>query len=146
MGQKSYNSVQSPWNFSAQIYLLEKYSELFCNERFVLVDAPSQPYMLGTWQLVLVIVVPTLVVCLIAMAAYNVWQQKRATHTHLSHVDDSIEPPDHPILSGVSIRHMLEMTTSGSGSGSINLSKGRIWCRNAKTNALFVRIIGVTWF
>lgn len=73
--------------------------------------------ILSTWQLILVIVVPTIVVCLLVMAIYNIWQQKRATHTHLSHVDDSLEAPDHPILSGVSIKHMLEMTTSGSGSG-----------------------------
>lgn len=75
--------------------------------------------MLGTWQLVLVIVVPTLVVCVLVMAVYSLWQQRRATHTHLTHVDDSIEAPDHPILSGVSIKIMLEMTTSGSGSGKL---------------------------
>lgn len=73
--------------------------------------------MLGTWELVLVIVIPTLIVCVFVMVVYNYCQQKRATHTHLSPVDDSLEAPDHPILSGVSIKHMLEMTTSGSGSG-----------------------------
>ncbi|GLV45621.1 baboon [Carabus blaptoides fortunei] len=80
-------------------------------------DTTTKRYLLGTWQLVLVIVVPTLVVCLLVMVVYNFWQQRRATHTHLNHVDDSLEAPDHPILSGVSIKHMLEMTTSGSGSG-----------------------------
>lgn len=39
-------------------------------------------------------------------------------HQHLKPADDSIEAPDHPILSkGVSLKHMIEMTTSGSGSG-----------------------------
>lgn len=36
--------------------------------------------------------------------------------------EDSIEAPDHPILNGVSLRHMIEMTTSGSGSGTKLLS------------------------
>lgn len=31
--------------------------------------------------------------------------------------DDSTEAPDHPILGGVSLKSMIEMTTSGSGSG-----------------------------
>lgn len=39
-------------------------------------------------------------------------------HHHLRHAEDSIEAPDHPILNkGVSLKHMIEMTTSGSGSG-----------------------------
>lgn len=44
--------------------------------------------------------------------------RKRGMHQHLKPQDDSIEAPDHPILSkGVSLKHMIEMTTSGSGSG-----------------------------
>lgn len=39
-------------------------------------------------------------------------------HHQLRIGEDSIEAPDHPILnSGVSLKHMIEMTTSGSGSG-----------------------------
>lgn len=86
-----------------------------------MLDPSAQRYILNTWQLVLVIVVPTVVFCILVMATYNIWQQRRSTHTHLSHVDDSVEAPDHPILSGVSIKHMLEMTTSGSGSGIISI-------------------------
>lgn len=38
-------------------------------------------------------------------------------HHHVGLCEDSIEAPDHPILNGVSLKHMIEMTTSGSGSG-----------------------------
>lgn len=49
-------------------------------------------------------------------------QNKRGMHQHLKPADDSIEAPDHPILSkGVSLKHMIEMTTSGSGSGKLLL-------------------------
>ncbi|XP_017776184.1 PREDICTED: TGF-beta receptor type-1 isoform X2 [Nicrophorus vespilloides] len=41
----------------------------------------------------------------------------RGRHQHLGLGEDSTEAPDHPILNGVSLRHMIEMTTSGSGSG-----------------------------
>ncbi|XP_025833240.1 TGF-beta receptor type-1-like isoform X2 [Agrilus planipennis] len=51
------------------------------------------------------------------MAIYLYYQNKRSTHHHLGLGDDSIEAPDHPILNGVSLKHMIEMTTSGSGSG-----------------------------
>jgi TGF-beta receptor type-1 len=44
-------------------------------------------------------------------------RKRGGTHHHLRHGEDSIEAPDHPILKGVSLQHMLEMTTSGSGSG-----------------------------
>lgn len=44
-------------------------------------------------------------------------------HHHLRHGEDSIEAPDHPILKGVSLQHMLEMTTSGSGSGMVLVIK-----------------------
>ncbi|KAJ8877812.1 hypothetical protein PR048_022270, partial [Dryococelus australis] len=41
-------------------------------------------------------------------------QSSRALH---GCAEDSIDAPDHPILGGVSLRDMIEMTTSGSGSG-----------------------------
>ncbi|XP_056648627.1 TGF-beta receptor type-1 isoform X1 [Diorhabda sublineata] len=66
------------------------------------------------------IVIPTLIICIIIGAAYffHTSHQRRGMHHHLKHVDDSIEAPDHPILNkGVSLKHMIEMTTSGSGSG-----------------------------
>ncbi|XP_057670374.1 TGF-beta receptor type-1 isoform X2 [Diorhabda carinulata] len=66
------------------------------------------------------IVIPTLIICIIIGAAYffHTSHQRRGMHHHLKHVDDSLEAPDHPILNkGVSLKHMIEMTTSGSGSG-----------------------------
>lgn len=74
---------------------------------------------MGTFEIAAVIVVPTLVVCLIGIMLYFCYQQnKRGMHHHLGPGEDSIEAPDHPILNGVSLKHMIEMTTSGSGSGN----------------------------
>lgn len=69
------------------------------------------------------------------------WQQKRATHTHLSHVDDSLEAPDHPILSG-ELKRMLEMTTSGSGSGEPFLIKDMFFTILLKCFQYKVSILG----
>ncbi|XP_044732406.1 TGF-beta receptor type-1 isoform X2 [Chrysoperla carnea] len=71
---------------------------------------------LEQWQTILVISLPVFLICLLTMVGVSLWQQRRVTHHQLGH-DDSIEAPDHPILGGVSIRDMIEMTTSGSGSG-----------------------------
>ncbi|XP_067012714.2 TGF-beta receptor type-1 isoform X2 [Anabrus simplex] len=72
---------------------------------------------LGPWELTLVIAVPIVVLCLLVLGCI-IWQQRRK-HLHQSRYrsDDSLEAPDHPILGGVSLRDMIEMTTSGSGSG-----------------------------
>lgn len=72
-------------------------------------------------EIAMLILVPTLVCCAIALTYYcykTMNHNKRGLHHHLQHGDDSIEAPDHPILSkNVSLRRMIEMTTSGSGSG-----------------------------
>lgn len=68
------------------------------------------------------IVIPTLVVCIIIGAIYffHTSHYRRGIHHHLRHGEDSMEAPDHPILQkGVSLKHMIEMTTSGSGSGKL---------------------------
>jgi TGF-beta receptor type-1 len=73
---------------------------------------------LGTWELALVIASPIVIVCIIVTVAYSLWQQRcRRKHQLPYRSEDSIEAPDHPILGGVSLRDMIEMTTSGSGSG-----------------------------
>lgn len=73
------------------------------------------------------IMVPTLIGCLIVIVYYyfkTANHKKRGLHHHLRHGDDSIEAPDHPILNkGVSLKHMIEMTTSGSGSGTVFIAK-----------------------
>lgn len=52
------------------------------------------------------------------MAVYHVHMARKRPARHFP--DDSMEAPDRPILGGVTIRDMLEMTTSGSGSGRSN--------------------------
>lgn len=76
---------------------------------------------MGTIEIAAYIAVPTLIFCVIVVAIYCHWQNRRSTHHHLG-LEDSIEAPDHPILNGVSLKHMIEMTTSGSGSGKERIS------------------------
>lgn len=57
------------------------------------------------------------------MVVYSLWNQNRRRQRQIPYrSEDSIEAPDHPILGGVSLRDMIEMTTSGSGSGEILFS------------------------
>lgn len=73
---------------------------------------------LGTWELALTIAGPIVIVCIFVMVVYSLWHQHRRRQHQLPYrSEDSIEAPDHPILGGVSLRDMIEMTTSGSGSG-----------------------------
>jgi len=54
---------------------------------------------------------------------FSFWNQNRRRQRQIPYrSEDSIEAPDHPILGGVSLRDMIEMTTSGSGSGEILFS------------------------
>lgn len=68
-----------------------------------------------TWQTALAIALPICVFCIVVMAIYHVHMLRKRPARHFP--DDSMEAPDRPILGGVTIRDMLEMTTSGSGSG-----------------------------
>ncbi|PSN57947.1 TGF-beta receptor type-1 [Blattella germanica] len=63
------------------------------------------------------IAVPIGFVCVMVVVVYNIWQHRKRQHQLHYHPEDSIEAPHHPILGGVSLRDMIEMTTSGSGSG-----------------------------
>jgi TGF-beta receptor type-1 len=57
------------------------------------------------------------------MVVYSIWNlSRRRKHQIPYRSEDSIEAPDHPILGGVSLRDMIEMTTSGSGSGEFLFS------------------------
>ncbi|XP_076272729.1 TGF-beta receptor type-1-like isoform X3 [Rhynchophorus ferrugineus] len=77
----------------------------------------SLPFFHMTLYVVLSMAIVSLVGTLFCFIKMNT-RKKRGLHHHLKHGDDSIEAPDHPILSkGVSLKHMIEMTTSGSGSG-----------------------------
>lgn len=73
--------------------------------------------MWGTFEIAGAIAGPIVVLCLLTLAYFYFYQNKRNVHRHVGLCEDSIEAPDHPILNGVSLRHMIEMTTSGSGSG-----------------------------
>lgn len=87
---------------------------------YVHIDTAIFGPSLGTFETAAVIVVPTLVICMVIIMVYFCYHNnKRSMHHHLGLGEDSIEAPDHPILNGVSLRHMIEMTTSGSGSGNI---------------------------
>lgn len=72
-----------------------------------------------TWKMALTIALPICAVCVTVMIVYNIHMtRKRPAGRHFP--DDSLEAPDRPILGGVTIRDMLEMTTSGSGSGNFS--------------------------
>ncbi|CAG9855848.1 unnamed protein product [Phyllotreta striolata] len=94
----------------------------YCNDRKITllpVTGPAPKY-LTSLEITAIIVIPTLAICLIIgfVYFYHTSHQRRGLHHHLRHVDDSIEAPDHPILNkGVNLKRMIEMTTSGSGSG-----------------------------
>ncbi|XP_017797528.1 PREDICTED: TGF-beta receptor type-1 [Habropoda laboriosa] len=62
-----------------------------------------------TWKMALTIATPICAICVVVMVIYHV----RMTRRRDGHSDDSQEAPDRPILGGVTIRDMLEMTTSG---------------------------------
>ncbi|XP_033318698.1 TGF-beta receptor type-1 isoform X3 [Bombus bifarius] len=70
-----------------------------------------------TWKMALMIAMPICVICVVVMVIYHV----RKTPERPGNSDDSQEAPDRPILGGVTIRDMLEMTTSGSGSVGLPL-------------------------
>lgn len=115
---------QNPLN---QTFVMECcYSEDFCNAQLapVLVkrsteDAPIWNF--SSLEIMLIIVAPTAIICGITLLYYfcrsSSFHRGTPFHHHLQHADDSIEAPEHPILKGVSLKHMIEMTTSGSGSG-----------------------------
>ncbi|KAG8235613.1 hypothetical protein J437_LFUL014871 [Ladona fulva] len=71
---------------------------------------------LGTWELAFIIAGPICMLCIVIVIAYSVCQQRNKKRLLRWRAEDLMEAPEHPIL-GHSIRDMIEMTTSGSGSG-----------------------------
>ncbi|EFA01312.2 TGF-beta receptor type-1 isoform X3 [Tribolium castaneum] len=99
-------------------------NEDYCNVHLSprLMQKPQAPKFSNftTAEIVLMSVIPTMLLCFIGVGVYYFYKTKHkrgGLHHHLRHGEDSIEAPDHPILKGVSLQHMIEMTTSGSGSG-----------------------------
>nr|CAI5856124.1 unnamed protein product [Callosobruchus analis] len=81
----------------------------------------GEPTYFTSLEIAAFIAIPTLILCIVVGAAYFVhtsYHRRDAAHRHLRHGDDALEAPEHPLLNkGVSLKHMIEMTTSGSGSG-----------------------------
>uniref|UniRef100_A0A1B6IBK3 Serine/threonine-protein kinase receptor n=1 Tax=Homalodisca liturata TaxID=320908 RepID=A0A1B6IBK3_9HEMI len=71
---------------------------------------------LGTWELALMIAGPICMLCLAVMLGLSLWTQHRKQRNPYPYPPD-VDGPDQPILGAVSLRDMIEMTTSGSGSG-----------------------------
>lgn len=70
-----------------------------------------------SYEAALAVAIPIAIICLLVMIAYTFFERRKRVHTGLR-VDESVDDPDHPILGVNSIRDMMEMTTSGSGSGT----------------------------
>lgn len=113
--------------WSCCIYLTNKNKEIF-NVKLIKIffsqstDSTSFGSNLGTLEIALLTILPILLICIIILTVlYLRKKNKRGMHHQLGLGEDSIEAPDHPILNGgVSLKHMIEMTTSGSGSGYLN--------------------------
>ncbi|EEB19611.1 SAX, putative [Pediculus humanus corporis] len=67
-------------------------------------------------EVALAVALPIAIICFVVVVAYTLCGRRKRVHTGLR-VDESVDDPDHPILGVNSIRDMIEMTTSGSGSG-----------------------------
>ncbi|XP_020708955.2 TGF-beta receptor type-1 isoform X3 [Athalia rosae] len=72
-----------------------------------------------TWKIALTIALPICAICALVMTVYHIQVTRKRAPRHFT--EDSLGAPDQPILSAVSIRDMIEMTTSGSGSVGLPL-------------------------
>lgn len=71
-----------------------------------------------TWELILIIFGGTLLFCMLTMSSYWVLQRRKRGVTGMRQFIQSEDSVCDPILSGNTIQDIIEMTTSGSGSGS----------------------------
>ncbi|CAH1395062.1 unnamed protein product [Nezara viridula] len=67
-----------------------------------------------TWELALLIAVPICVITFFIMMGVLFWGNRKRGRYHCPEAPDG---PEQPILNAVSLRDMIDMTTSGSGSG-----------------------------
>jgi len=76
---------------------------------------------LGTWELVLIIAAPLAVSCCVIMIVLSVRHQKQRFNRRMDEIEQNMDSADVPILGngvvGPCLRDMIDMTTSGSGSG-----------------------------
>lgn len=101
----------SSWNFACELS-----DHILIEDLLIKVSSGGDNATWVTWKMALTIAMPICAICVVVMVIYHV----RMTRRRHGHFDDSQEAPDRPILGGVTIRDMLEMTTSGSGSGRSN--------------------------
>ncbi|KAE8748290.1 hypothetical protein FOCC_FOCC004926 [Frankliniella occidentalis] len=81
-------------------------------------EGPPDP-ITGNWEnfVAIICTVFALLVVVLALIFFTVRKHRHQRLRPHYNCDDSTEAPDHPILGGVSLKSMIEMTTSGSGSG-----------------------------
>ncbi|KAL1130513.1 hypothetical protein AAG570_011759 [Ranatra chinensis] len=70
---------------------------------------------LSSWELALLIAGPICMVCLAVMFGLSMWGNGNRPRYRCP--ESPTDAPDQPILGAVSLRDMIDMTTSGSGSG-----------------------------
>lgn len=95
---------------------------MLCTNSFhINIDAGnnSKKDRLGTWELAIIIAGPIAIVCLVVMLIMNFWVESTKRHNiRYLPTPRNIAQDQQPILTAaVSLRNMIEMTTSGSGSG-----------------------------
>ncbi|CAB0001984.1 unnamed protein product [Nesidiocoris tenuis] len=71
---------------------------------------------LSTWELAGAIAIPIGMICMVIMVALTLWGQHKRSRSRY-HCPESMDDPHQHILPNVSLRDMIDMTTSGSGSG-----------------------------
>ncbi|XP_015524560.1 TGF-beta receptor type-1 isoform X4 [Neodiprion pinetum] len=108
-------------------FVIECCSEDFCNRGRRPQLHPTSPTASprendgpwAAWKMALMIAVPICIICALVMTVYHIQVTRKRPPRHFT--EDSLGAPDQPILSAVSIRDMIEMTTSGSGSVGLPL-------------------------
>ncbi|XP_026272408.1 TGF-beta receptor type-1 isoform X3 [Frankliniella occidentalis] len=114
---------ESTWNFcmTSGSEEIGKESRLYrcCNDfDYCNRKGPPDP-ITGNWEnfVAIICTVFALLVVVLALIFFTVRKHRHQRLRPHYNCDDSTEAPDHPILGGVSLKSMIEMTTSGSGSG-----------------------------
>ncbi|XP_073975950.1 TGF-beta receptor type-1 babo isoform X1 [Rhodnius prolixus] len=70
---------------------------------------------LGSLELALAIALPFFLLCGLIMVGFSCWNRHKGSSRY--HCPESLDGTEQPILGNVSLRDMIDMTTSGSGSG-----------------------------
>ncbi|KAK9499858.1 hypothetical protein O3M35_002813 [Rhynocoris fuscipes] len=78
------------------------------------IGGPDSPF--SALELAVLIAIPCFLLCAMALG-YIYWGHHKRNGTTRYHCHESLDGTDQPILGNVSLRDMIDMTTSGSGSG-----------------------------